>query len=180
MDTVPYEAVVVNEPDFLSSYDFYYRRSNGGEAPPPVTQADLASTFTPWMQFAAKDFIGSESMGYKTTLCARDVAIYLAMFIGVMVYAIPNVRRRLRPAPIWLYLILGIGPIGIDGVSQLLSYPPFNFWPPRETLPAFRLVTGALFGLMNIWLALPYLDESMRETRLSVEAKLRRAGVPIR
>ncbi|MBW4436236.1 MAG: DUF2085 domain-containing protein [Pleurocapsa minor GSE-CHR-MK-17-07R] len=179
MDTVPFEAVVVNEPEFLSSYDFYYRRSNGGAPPASVTEADLASTFTPWYQFASKDFVGSEAMGYKTTLCARDVAIYLAMFGGVMLYALPVVRRRLRPVPIWLYLILGIGPIGIDGVSQLLGYPPFNLWPPRETLPVFRLLTGALFGIMNIWLALPYLDDSMRETRNSIEVKLRRAGIPI-
>ena len=67
-------------------------------------------------------------------------------------------------------------PIGIDGLSQLLGYPPFNFWPARETLPAFRIVTGVLFGLMNAWLGLPYLELSMRETREQIESKLKRAG----
>jgi uncharacterized membrane protein len=76
-----------------------------------------------------------------------------------------------------LYLLLGLGPIGLDGFSQLLSNPPLSLWPARESTPLFRTVTGALFGLMNGWLALPYLEEAMRETRQEVTAKLRRAGV---
>lgn len=118
-------------------------------------------------------------MGYKMTLCGRDITIYLAMFIGGLIYSIPVVRRRLRPVPIWLYLILGIGPIAIDGFSQLLGYPPFSLWPPRETTPYFRGLTGALFGLINVWLGFPYLELSMRDTREQLEAKLARAGVAI-
>jgi uncharacterized membrane protein len=129
--------------------------------------------------FAARAFVGNEDMGYKTTICARDVAIYTALFIGGLIYSIPIVRRRLRPVPIWLYLLLGIAPIGIDGVSQLLSYPIFNLWPVRETSPEFRVVTGALFGFMNAWLAFPYLDASFRETRDILHDKLIRAGVRI-
>ncbi len=116
-------------------------------------------------------------MGYKVTLCARDISIYIAMLIGAILYR--GVRRRLRPAPLLIYVILGLGPIGIDGFSQLLGYPPFNFWPPRETEPVFRVVTGALFGLMNVWLGFPYLELSFRETRMELEAKFRRAGIPV-
>jgi hypothetical protein len=46
----------------------------------------------------------------------------------------------------------------------MLSYPPFDLWPVRETLPAFRILTGAMFGLMNVWLAFPYLEMSMSES----------------
>ena len=70
--------------------------------------------------------------------------------------------------------------IGIDGFSQLLGYPPFNLWPPRETLPAFRVITGALFGIMNAWLALPYLEQSFRTTREQIEFKLARVGILVR
>jgi uncharacterized membrane protein len=134
--------------------------------------------FTAGYQLAAREFIGNGQMGYKTALCARDMGIYWALFIGALIYAVPVVRRKLRPVPIWLYVLLGIAPIALDGVSQLLGYPPFNFWPPRETLPAFRVITGLLFGFMNAWLGLPYLERSMRDTRLQIEAKFQRAGIP--
>ncbi|MFO7323194.1 MAG: DUF2085 domain-containing protein [Chloroflexota bacterium] len=135
--------------------------------------------FSPALQFASRAFVGDERMGYKMTLCARDIAIYTAMFTGGLIYSIPRVRRRLRPAPIWLYLILGIAPIGIDGFSQLLSYPPFNLWPPRETSLYFRVGTGICFGLMNVWLGFPYLELSMQDTRRQLEAKLSRAGISV-
>ena len=125
------------------------------------------------LQLKARSFKGNEDMGYKTALCERDVAIYATMLLAGL--ALRALRRRLRPAPIWLYLLLGLGPIGLDGFSQLLSYPPFEFWPVRETLPAYRVLTGALFGMMNVWLAFPYLEMSMRDTADAVGAKLAQA-----
>lgn len=177
-ENVPFETYAVNEPEFLASYDYYYRRYHNDQPPSqPVTAEELATTFTPWFQFASKDFIGSQTMGYKTTLCIRDVSIYAAIFLGIVIYSRPFVRRRIRPVPLILYLLLGVVPIGLDGGSQLLGYPPFNLWPPRETLPIYRVITGALFGIMTAWLALPYFDASMRETRYNLEAKLRKAGL---
>lgn|SRR5690554_947729 len=125
------------------------------------------------LQLRSRSFKGNEDMGFKTALCERDMLIYGAMFLAGLLYG--RVRNRLRPAPIWLYLILGLGPVGLDGFSQLLSYPPFEFWPVRETLPTYRALTGALFGVMNIWLAFPYLQMSMRETMETVEIKLAQA-----
>jgi uncharacterized membrane protein len=133
--------------------------------------------FSPGFQFAAREYIGNPDMGYKTTLCQRDVAIYGAMFIGGLLYT--RVRHRLRPVPIWIYIWLGILPIAIDGGSQLLANPPFNFWESYETLPIYRVITGAMFGLMNVWLAFPYLELSMRETRDQILAKLERAGIQV-
>jgi uncharacterized membrane protein len=133
--------------------------------------------FTSGYQLAAREFVGNGQMGYKMTLCARDAAIYSALFLGGLIYSHPVVRRKLQPVPIWLYVLLGLAPIGLDGFSQLLGYPPFNLWPARETLPAFRIMSGALFGLMNAWLGFPYLEISLRETRRQIEVKLRRAGL---
>ena len=118
----------------------------------------------------ARSFTGNAEMGYKTALCERDVAIYGAMFLLGLLFA--RVRKWLRPAPIWLYLILGLMPLGLDGFSQMFSYPPFEYWPVRETLPFFRVLTGALFGLMNVWLAFPHLENSMNETAETLERKL--------
>ncbi len=175
-----FEAYVVEDPQFLESYNYWYRTFNNGETPPPPSLDDLTLRFTPWFQFASRDFIGNDQMGYKMSLCARDTAIYIALFIGTLIYLHPGVRKRLRPVPIWLYVFLGLGPIGIDGFSQLLGYRPFDLWPPRETLPIFRIVTGALFGFMNAWLALPYLEQSFRTTREQIEFKLARAGISLR
>jgi uncharacterized membrane protein len=118
--------------------------------------------WTAELQSSSRSFHGNDLMGYKTALCERDVAIYGTMLLAGLLFT--RVRRWLRPAPIWLYLILGLAPMGLDGFSQLFSYPPFEFWPVRESIPAFRALTGALFGLMNVWLAFPYLEISMRET----------------
>ncbi|MCD4684696.1 MAG: DUF2085 domain-containing protein [Anaerolineae bacterium] len=129
-------------------------------------------TWNPDLQIRARKFRGNEEMGYKTALCERDVAIYATMFLMGLLFA--RVRRWLRPAPLWLYLVLGLIPLGLDGFSQMFGYPPFEFWPIRETLPAYRALTGALFGLMNVWLAFPYLEESMNETMAAVGEKLTR------
>jgi len=126
--------------------------------------------WTPDLQLKARAFRGNEEMGYKTALCERDIAIYSAMLLFALLFT--RVRRWLRPAPLWLYLILGLAPLGLDGFSQLFSYPPFEFWPVRETLPVFRTLTGALFGMMNGWLAFPYLEESMREMSASARRKI--------
>lgn len=165
-DLIPFETVVANLPEFAPTN----RHPIGGLV------GDLTA-FTPGFQFTSRDFVGNEQMGYKLTLCERDISIYITIFIGALLYSIPVVRRRLRPVPIWLYVFVGILPIGLDGLSQLLGYPPFNLWPPRETLPAFRVITGALFGFMNAWLGFPYLELSMRDTRTQIERKLARAGV---
>ncbi|MCB9457511.1 MAG: DUF2085 domain-containing protein [Anaerolineaceae bacterium] len=165
-DLIPFETVVADLPQFAPTS----MHPIGG----PV--GDLMA-FTPGFQFTARDFVGNEQMGYKLTLCERDISIYIAIFIGALLYSIPTVRRHLRPVPIWLYVFVGLLPIGLDGFSQMLGYPPFNLWPPRETLPGFRVATGLIFGFMNAWLGLPYLELSMRDTRRQIEHKLRRAGV---
>ncbi len=128
------------------------------------------TTWSADLQMAARSFHGNAQMGYKTALCERDVAIYGTMFLVGLLFI--GMRHWLRPAPIWLYLLLGLAPIGIDGFSQMFGYAPFDFWPVRETLPGYRLLTGMLFGLMNVWLAFPYLEMSMRETVEAVGEKV--------
>lgn len=130
-------------------------------------------------QLAAGSFLGNEQMGYKVSICERDIAIYLAMFTGGLIYSIPTVRRRVRPAPLLIFFILGIGPIGIDGFSQLLGYPPFSLWQPRETTPLFRSLTGAIFGFMLAWLAFPHLALAFADTQRGIELKFARRGYKV-
>lgn len=123
------------------------------------------------LELTARQFIGDSQMGYKIAICERDIAIYLALFLGGLIYSIPAVRRNLRPVPIWLYVLLGVMPIAIDGFSQLFGYAPFSLWAVRETSPELRVLTGALFGLMNAWLAFPHLEETARQAKLELEQK---------
>ncbi len=133
--------------------------------------------------YAAKDFRGNSQMGYKVALCERDVAIYGSIALFGFVFALlRKLKVRVPYLPFWLYLLVAIAPIGLDGFSQLFASPPFNgfglsFYPIRESTPLLRTLTGALFGVGNAWLAFPYIDDSMEETRELIETKLARAGV---
>lgn len=133
-------------------------------------EAELAK-WTNTMTLTARNFRGDETMGYKVAICARDIAIYGAMVIGGLLFFF--VRKRLRPIPLYIYVILGLGPIGLDGFSQLLSYPPFEFWAVRESPPELRVITGFLFGLMNVWLAFPYIERSMQESSAEMETTIK-------
>ena len=124
--------------------------------------------WTPALQQTARSFRGDDEMGYKIALCQRDIAIYITMVFTGILFGI--FRKRIRPVPLWLYALLGIGPIALDGFSQLLGYPPFELWDPRETTPTFRVMTGALFGFMNVWLAFPYINASMQDSANRIKA----------
>lgn len=159
----------------LSPYENYLGDVNQAVTPPEGYPVGSEAS----LQIMSKFFLGNEQMGYKVAICERDVAIYSAIFFAALIYSIPTVRRHLRPVPWWLYILLGLGPIGIDGFSQLLSYPIFpgmatGLWPLRETTPFFRTITGALFGLMNAWLALPYLEKTAHDVLQEVQAKFAR------
>ncbi|MGD8850181.1 MAG: DUF2085 domain-containing protein, partial [Anaerolineales bacterium] len=124
--------------------------------------------------FAGRDFIGNERSGYKVALCQRDVAIYGGILLSGLFFGL--VRKKLMPLPILVWAIFGILPLAIDGGSQLLGFVPLINFPIRESTPILRTLTGALFGVMNVWLAYPYVEETMEETRIAITDKLATAG----
>jgi uncharacterized membrane protein len=115
----------------------------------------------------ARQYVGNPTVGYKVALCERDVAIYLGILIFGVFYAVTG--RRLHSMNWMLWILIGLGPIGLDGFSQLFSQ--FNWpWlstylPFRESTPFLRVMTGFLFGFSTAWFAFPNIEESMRETR---------------
>lgn len=122
--------------------------------------------------FMARNFVGNEQIGYKVALCERDVAIYAGiLFFGVL-YAATG--RRFPPLPWYLWILIGLVPIALDGVSQLISQPPFNFIAYRESTPQLRILTGALFGVTTAWFGYPMVEESMRATRQLMAKKFLR------
>jgi uncharacterized membrane protein len=115
----------------------------------------------------ARQFTGDEIVGYKIALCERDMAIYGAILLFGIIYALSG--RRLKPLHWTLWILIGMVPIGLDGFSQLFSQIEWpwlqSMLPYRESTPFLRVLTGALFGLTTAWFAYPYMEESMSETR---------------
>ena len=115
----------------------------------------------------ARRYLGDQAVGYKVALCERDVAIYVAiLFFGLLF----GLTGRRFPQLHWsLWLLLGLGPIGLDGFSQLFSQfdwqPLATILPYRESTPFLRVLTGFLFGFLTAWFAYPNIEESMQETR---------------
>lgn len=121
---------------------------------------------------AARNYIGEEGIGYKVALCERDIAIYGGIFLAGIAFAF--LRHRLRPLPILIWFALGVLPMALDGLTQLLSGFPLipQGMVARESTPFLRTATGLLFGVLNVWLAYPHLEQSMAETRAATTVNL--------
>ena len=115
----------------------------------------------------ARRYIGNETVGYKVALCERDVAIYASIFFFGLFFSLTG--RRLPQLHWMLWVLLGLGPVGLDGFSQLFSQFDWqvmvNFLPYRESTPLLRVLTGSMFGLFTAWFAYPNIEESMQESR---------------
>ncbi len=109
-------------------------------------------------------------------------------------------RRRVRPLPIWGFLLFCL-PMALDGFTHLLSdlqagqnfgtgFRDVNVWLAQLTnsaLPAtfyagdalgsfnsmMRLLTGVIFGIGTVWFAFPYVDATFYEMREELEEKLK-------
>lgn len=138
-----------------------------------------------WLSFIlpARRFIGNEQMGYKTALCQRDMAIYGFVLIGGLLYGAVRKRGKVKPLPLWAFIVFGLGPIALDGFSQLFSQygvalAPLSVInqaiPLRESSPFLRTFTGALFGFMLVWLTYPHIEASMNKTERDMEKRFRR------
>lgn len=142
-----------------------------------------------WPAFfaAARRFIGNEQLGYKMALCQRDISIYFFILVGGLLYAMLRNRIRIRALPLVLFVIIGVGPIALDGFSQLFSYWSIpidgseptglaatvqGIFPLRESTPLLRASTGAWFGLTLAWLAYPHVNSSMKVTERQLDQKL--------
>ncbi len=152
---------------------YYPRQAAGLQGVATFQQATgLGEGNEPVDVFAARNYIGDEHTGYKIALCERDVAIYGGILIFGLLFA--ATRWRLRPIPWYVWLIIGILPIALDGFSQLFSQPPLSFIPYRESTPALRVLTGFLFGFMTAWFGYPMVEESMLEMRQLTAGKRKR------
>jgi uncharacterized membrane protein len=121
----------------------------------------------------ARRFLGNDNVGYKVALCQRDIAMYGGILLFGLIFSLS--RRRITSIPWYLWLLLGVVPIGFDGASQLPSLMGLNLpgWLPiRESSPLLRSLTGAMFGIMTAWYIYPLIEAAMRETRAMLARKV--------
>ncbi len=114
---------------------------------------------------AARNYVGDEHYGFKIALCERDIAIWGSLLLFGLIFSLS--KQRIKALPLFIWLALGVVPMGLDGGSQLLgllvTVP--EWLPARESTPLLRLITGALFGLTTAWFVFPLMEENMRDTR---------------
>ena len=93
----------------------------------------------------------------------------------------PRGAGTLRPMPIFLFILIGLLPIALDGFSQLFSQfavatGGLNFldpiFPLRESNPFLRALTGALFGFSLVWLTFPRIEPQMQAVAAEHARKL--------
>jgi uncharacterized membrane protein len=175
---------------FLFGEQIAYPREIAGSRLTPIEAfmpglpefAEASADPAEWSTFLwpARRFVGNEQMGYKMALCQRDISLYLSIFAGGLVYGLLRRRGLIRPMPFWLFLLIGIGPIALDGFSQLFSQffvgtqldVLARLFPLRESSPLLRSLTGALFGLSIVWLVYPRLDVQFSMTADDIERRL--------
>ena len=121
----------------------------------------------------ARQFVGTPLLGYKVAFCERDIAIWGAMALFGIVFAITG--RRIPQMHWIIWFIVGLLPIGLDGFSQLISQIPNQFiqsiLPYRESTPFLRTFTGFLFGFSTAWFMFPLIEETMADTRRMLSKK---------
>jgi uncharacterized membrane protein len=100
--------------------------------------------------------------GHQLGLCARNFSIYASMFIGCLIFVLT--KKRMRAIPWWLWILLML-PMGLDGTTQMLGL--------HESDWILRVVTGTLFGVGNVWFALPMMQKSLTETTVPQMRPLR-------
>ncbi len=155
---------------FLFGEQIYYPRKLAGLE--DVISYGEATGFDEYDINTAREFLGNDRLGYKMALCERDIAMYGAILLFGVVFSLTG--KKLKPLPWYLWIIIGLGPIGLDGFSQLFSQtglPIFNWLPLRESTPLLRTITGGLFGMATAWFGYPYLEESILENRREMQLK---------
>jgi len=155
----------------------------GDQAAYPREMADLPDLITyeeatgnnPYDLGAAISFKGNEVLGYKVAFCQRDIAIYSAILLFGIIFSLTG--KKIPSLPLIAWFILGIVPIGLDGLSQIISQLPWDIIPLRESTPLLRSITGGLFGFTTAWFGYPIVEESMADTRKIMAVKFKAAQI---
>jgi len=90
-----------------------------------------------------------DKIGYKLPVCSRDVAIYFAMLLGLII--LPFLQKiETEDWPNKWILVAAAIPTAIDGTTQLFGL--------RESTNFLRLWTGFIIGIVLPFYILPILN----------------------
>jgi hypothetical protein len=147
-----------------------------------------------------RQFVGNPDMGYKVAWSERMIALYGSVWVGATGFAL--VRARLKSLPLVAWLVVGVLPMGLDGLIHVVNdavagtsgagFRDTNAWlqaltgnvlPPwfyaGDALGSFnsdvRWFTGILFGLTTVWLVFPMLETAMHDLQAQTARQLERA-----
>jgi uncharacterized membrane protein len=147
---------------------------------------------------ALRAFRGTPELGWKVAWSDRMTAMYSGLFVFLI--AARLLGGRMRPLPVWAFLLLLL-PMALDGGTHFLSdlsgfgqgFRDTNLWLVGLTggrLAAgfyggdawgsfnatMRLATGVLFGLGVVWFAAPRIEASFHSADEAEAASLRRSA----
>jgi uncharacterized membrane protein len=91
--------------------------------------------------------------GHQLGMCARNFSIYASMFIGSLIFVLS--KKHIPGIPWWIWVLM-ILPLALDGTTQMFGL--------RESTWELRVLTGTLFGLGNVWFALPLIHKTILES----------------
>lgn len=145
-----------------------------------------------------REFIGSQTMGWKVAWSDRMVSMYFSILVFAWVWY--PLRKHIRQLH-WKGFALLLLPMAIDGFTHMVSdfsgisqgFRYTNHWLAALTNNALpntfylgdgwgsfnalmRLFTGISFGLGVVWFGFPYLDAYFRDLRERIQEKFVQAG----
>lgn len=141
-----------------------------------------------------RQFIGNAQMGYKVAWSDRMISTYGGLWLGGLIYALLGKRAPRISIVVWL--LVGILPLGLDGVTHMLNdvlagttgagFRDTNSWLQAITFNSLpqsfyvgdqfgsfnswaRWITGFAFSITTILAAFPLIERSMHELGESAE-----------
>jgi uncharacterized membrane protein len=110
---------------------------------------------------------GNSLAGFKMAICQRDIAMYFSLLVFGLVFSLKN--KKIKKIPLWIWIVFGVLPLGIDGISQFLgntSFPLIGAFI-HESTPLLRTITGSMFGLLTGWYVFPALESVINKNKAS-------------
>ena len=120
----------------------------------------------------SREIIGNENAGYKVAICQRDVAIYGAMLIFAFIFHVS--QNRIKKIPFWLWFLIAVIPIGVDGFWQLITSSNLSILSisSHESTPLIRSITGLMFGIFTGWYLYPAIEETFEDETNGIIKKI--------
>lgn len=111
-----------------------------------------------------RHFYGNKEVGYKIAFCSRDLGIYTALIITMLLVFMTQIK--FHKINVFLRILL-LFPMALDGGIQLISSYLFEmgiidnlFYQSNNPK---RIITGMIFGAGVAMLLFPYVKDELNE-----------------